>query len=79
MNKTIKLVLILAVVAAAAYGIWWAYTSMVTDQPKEEQQQEEAIELTDDTTGSIDVALEGIDVADIDAEFSEIDEIVGQL
>ena len=78
MNKTIKIILILAVIAAAAYGVWWAYTNMVTEQPEEGQQQE-VIELTDDTTGSIDVALEGIDVGDIDKEFGEIDEIVGQL
>jgi hypothetical protein len=78
MNKTIKLILVFAVIAAVGYGVWWAYTNMGTEQPEEEQ-QEEVIELTDDTTESIDSALEGIDIGDIDTEFGEIDELVDQL
>lgn len=76
MNKTIKLVLVLTVIAIVAYGVWW-YTSEVRDQS--EERQEEVTELTDDSTESINVALEAIVVGDVDSEFNEIDEFAGQL
>ncbi len=77
MKKTIKLILIFAVAIAAAYGLWWAYNNMAPKQ--QEEQQEETIELTDDTTESINEALEGISADDLDSEFSEIDKIVDEL
>jgi flagellar basal body-associated protein FliL len=78
MNKTLKLILIFAVIAAVIYGIWWVYKNKTSEQP-EEQQQGEVIELPDDTTESINQALEGINVNEVDDELSDIDEIVDQL
>jgi len=75
--KAIKLILALAILAALGYGAWWAYNKKVTEQPIE--QQGEVIELTDDTTESINEALDGINIDDIDVEFEDIDDLIDEL
>ena len=75
--KAIKLILALAILAALGYGAWWAYNKKVTEQPIE--QQGEVIELTDDTTESINEALDGINIDDKDVEFEDIDDLIDEL
>jgi len=79
--KLIKTIISLAVLAAIGYGVWWFYTTnKKADMPEEGQQQEEdVIKLEDDTTESIDNALEGINVDEIDGEFEEIDSLIDEL
>ena len=78
--KLIKTIISLAILAAIGYGVWWFYTTNKEDMPEEGQQQEEdVIKLEDDTTESIDNALEGINVDEIDGEFEEIDSLIDEL
>jgi lipopolysaccharide export system protein LptC len=77
MTKRIKIVAIIALVALVGYGIWWA--SQNRTEPEVINQQEEIIVLPDDTTQSIDDAIQNIDVEGIDDEFGDIDELIDQL
>ena len=70
MNK--KILIVIAIAIIAALGAWLYYGRMNAvpapiDQP---------IELNDDTTESINEALDEIDVGDIDEELSDIDEAI---
>jgi uncharacterized membrane protein YqiK len=75
MIKTIKIIAIVALVALVGYGIWWASNNRI----EKAEEQQEIITLPDDTTQSIDEAIQGIDTEGIDDEFSDIDGLIDQL
>lgn len=78
-SSFLVIVLILAIVLIVA-GAWFYFNgglsypeSMTEDELKiEGDETGGVIDLTDDTTTSIEADLEGTDLGDIDAEFDEI-------
>lgn len=82
MAKTIKYIIAIIVVSVIALGAWWTYKNSggqapLDNQPAEEGQ--EAVELNDDTTQSINATLEKVDISDVDSEFKDIDQTINQL
>jgi hypothetical protein len=75
MNK--KSLIIIAIIAVIAALGAWLYYQRKTIVPVTTNDQ--PIEITDDTTDSINRTLDGIVVQDIDNDLSEIDKSIKEL
>lgn len=75
MNKKVSLIIAFVIVIIAGIAIWLFYGKV----KKAPTPPEQVMELKDDTTTSINGALNEVSVPDLTGEFSDIDQSIQKL